>query len=348
MDILAQLSFGAPWMLASLALLPAIWFLLRVTPPMPRRVIFPPLRLLLGLDAKEETPARTPLWLLLLRMLAAALVIVALAQPLLGRLAQIGGKGPVVLFVDNGWTAAEHWKTREAFIGDALRSAARDGRGVVLLATATRPDASLLDAGQAERRAGQLVPEPWTGDRLRAARALSGAHFTAKPEILWLSDDIDDGHARETADLLAKSGALKVFADEASPLALLSPGNTAKGFTATIIRAGHDGTRTGMLEAEGARGEILADVPFRIEDGHDSTRVSLVLPLEIRNQTARLAIAGADSAGAVQLLDSGGARWGSFPPATRRTTSPCSPISIISNALCRPMPICTRVRSRAC
>ena len=34
-----------PWILAALIALPAIWWLLRVTPPAPRRVVFPPLRL---------------------------------------------------------------------------------------------------------------------------------------------------------------------------------------------------------------------------------------------------------------------------------------------------------------
>jgi len=60
---LSTLSFGAPWVLLALIALPAIWLLLRVTPPAPKRVVFPPLRLLLGLKDSEETPARTPLWL---------------------------------------------------------------------------------------------------------------------------------------------------------------------------------------------------------------------------------------------------------------------------------------------
>src|SRR4029077_7283042 len=128
MDALGPLSFGAPWILAALALLPAIWFLLRVTPPLPKRVIFPPLRLLLGLEGKEETPARTPLWLLLMRLIAAGAVIVALAEPLLGRLAPIGGAGPIVLFIDNGWTAALGWDKRQAFVTDVLRGAAHDNR----------------------------------------------------------------------------------------------------------------------------------------------------------------------------------------------------------------------------
>lgn len=93
MSILSGLSFGAPWILAGLAILPAIYWLLRVTPPAPRRVVFPPLRLLLGLEAPQETPARTPLWLLALRLLAVALVIAALAAPSIGQSTKIGGTG---------------------------------------------------------------------------------------------------------------------------------------------------------------------------------------------------------------------------------------------------------------
>ncbi|MHA1109010.1 MAG: BatA domain-containing protein, partial [Alphaproteobacteria bacterium] len=61
-------------MLVALAALPILWWLLRITPPSPRVQAFPPLRLLLALRRQEETPARTPPWLILLRMLIAALI----------------------------------------------------------------------------------------------------------------------------------------------------------------------------------------------------------------------------------------------------------------------------------
>ena len=65
--------FAAPWALAALLALPLLWWLLRVTPPAPRTVSFPALRLLLGLRATEETPSHTPWWLLALRLLLATL-----------------------------------------------------------------------------------------------------------------------------------------------------------------------------------------------------------------------------------------------------------------------------------
>src|SRR5215470_4529518 len=108
MFALGPLAFATPWLLLGLAALPILWWLLRVTPPAPRRIRFPALRLLLGLVPREETPAKTPLWLILLRMVLAALIILALAHPLLNPNARLAGNGPLVLAVDDGWTAARH------------------------------------------------------------------------------------------------------------------------------------------------------------------------------------------------------------------------------------------------
>ena len=99
---LGPIAFAAPWLLVALAALPVLWWLLRVTPPSPRRVAFPPIRLLRDLPVSEETPARTPWWLLLLRVLAAALVILGLARPGLGPAAGAGGGGCAARYRSDG------------------------------------------------------------------------------------------------------------------------------------------------------------------------------------------------------------------------------------------------------
>src|SRR5207302_3875177 len=98
---LGSLAFVSPWLLVALAALPIIWWLLRITPPAPRRIPFPAIRLLLGLVPREETPARTPLWLILLRIVLAALVIVAVAHPLLNPHPRLAASGPVLVVVDD-------------------------------------------------------------------------------------------------------------------------------------------------------------------------------------------------------------------------------------------------------
>src|ERR687884_138094 len=114
---LGPLAFAAPWLLLGVAVLPILWWLLRVTPPAPRRIRFPAVRLLLGLVPREETPAKTPLWLILLRMALTALVILGLAHPLLNPSTRLAGSGPLVLVVDDGWAAARDWPARQRMLG---------------------------------------------------------------------------------------------------------------------------------------------------------------------------------------------------------------------------------------
>ena len=83
MMTLGPIGFLEPWALAGLAALPVIWWLLRFTPPRPQLVVFPPTRLLKDLEDTRETPQHSPWWLTALRILLAALIVFALARPVL-------------------------------------------------------------------------------------------------------------------------------------------------------------------------------------------------------------------------------------------------------------------------
>src|ERR1700730_13426078 len=109
------LAFTFPLVLAPLAGLPLLYFLLRITPPRPALVPFPPLRLILGLRPRNETASRTPWWLMLLRLAIAASVIFATAGPVLNPLpAATAREGPLLIVLDDGWPAAPGWERRIA------------------------------------------------------------------------------------------------------------------------------------------------------------------------------------------------------------------------------------------
>src|SRR5688572_30732313 len=122
---IGALAFLNPWLLAGLAALPLIYWLLRTVPPRPRQVWFPATRILVGLENTEKTPAKTPWWLLLIRLAAAALVIIALAEPVLNpvRTNALTGTGPVVVVIDNGWAAATGWPSRTAVAEEMIADA---------------------------------------------------------------------------------------------------------------------------------------------------------------------------------------------------------------------------------
>ncbi len=300
------LTFGTPLILTALLALPVLWWLLRVTPPQPRRTIFPPLRLLRGLEDEEQTPAATPWWLLLLRLAAAALVFLALADPLLGRPPQLTAPGPLVIVVDNGWTAARDWNARQALLNDLLHGA--QGRPVAIIPTAGPAPAGLLNEGEATRIARELKPVSWRGDRAAAAAALGRFTFAAAPALYWLSDGIEDAGAKTLRAAFARYGGVSIHAPSRLPLALLPVTRDASGFALTAHRAAGGAAREIEAAAIGARGETLAATKIRFKSNDTIAKGHIALPMEVRNATTRLAITGEDSAGAVQLLDRGAAQ----------------------------------------
>jgi hypothetical protein len=300
-----QLSFGTPWILAALLGLPVLWWLLKVTPPLPRRTVFPPLQLLRGLEDEEQTPAATPWWLLLLRLLAAALLIAALADPLLGNNPKLAANGPLVLVIDNGWTAARDWDERIELVTDLLRSAG--SRPVAIIPTAGGAPSGLLNQGEAARIARELKPMPWSGDRAAAATALGRFKFAAPPALYWLSDGIE-ANSKPLRDAFNRFGGMTVFAPPIHPLALTPVTRDASGFALTAVRAQSGAAQDVETAAIGARGETLAVTKIHFRRGETRASGHIALPMEVRNATTRLAISGEDSAGAVQLLDRGAAQ----------------------------------------
>ncbi|MGQ0742051.1 MAG: DUF4159 domain-containing protein, partial [Alphaproteobacteria bacterium] len=91
--------------------------------------------------------------------------------------------------------------------------------------------------------------------------------------------------------------------EQKTPLALRPPETTANGFRVVIVRAEPGPARAGRLIAMDEHGSTLTGAPFRFAAGQKLARGDLPLPLELRNETARIAIAGHEAAGAVQLLD---------------------------------------------
>ena len=145
---LETFAFASPWILTALLVLPVLWWLLRITPPAPQQIRFPAVRLLFDLLSKEETPDASPLWLIILRLLAATLLIVALAHPLFNPSAPLSGNGPLVVVIDNGWASAGDWPARQEAMNRAIDQADREGRTVVLSPTA--PDAMIWASSSAE------------------------------------------------------------------------------------------------------------------------------------------------------------------------------------------------------
>ena len=307
------MTFVAPFLLVALAALPLLWWLLRATPPSPRLQDFPAVRLLSGLKQNEETPARTPLWLLLLRMAAAGLIVLGVAGPVLERGAgrAVAGSRPLLLVVDDGWASAHDWQRRLLACDGLLADAARAGRQAALLTTAPEDDGSppavtaVQPAAALRARVAALQAHPWAVERAASARALATV-AAGSADVAYVADGVAAEGDAAFGAALRRVGRVDELRDLVAPArVLLAPAVTSDGLRVRLASAG--ALRASTVLAIDGRGGALARLRLpAASPGSDGVAVSagtIELPLEMRNQLSRLVVEGAPTAATTRLLD---------------------------------------------
>ena len=155
---------------------------------------------MLEIAPKEETPARAPWWLTVIRLALAALVIIAAAGPLWNPpLAAMKTRAPIAILIDDGWAAAASWDARLRTAEDIISRAENDHRAVALIPLSEGPrDISFATAGSARVRLQQIKPVPNTVDRAETLPAIRRFLADAREvEVVWLSDATDVGRGAE-------------------------------------------------------------------------------------------------------------------------------------------------------
>lgn len=306
---LGSLAFASPWMLAALAGLPVLWLLLRVTPPAPRTLRFPAIRLLYRLRSTEETPDTAPWWLLLLRLVFAALVIFALAHPILNASEDLPGGGAIVIVVDNDWASARDWSSRVKVMDGLVDRAERDGRAIFLLPTTpTAEDDRGWDKPltSTEARALIKVMAPLPGPaRLDALiQGLGEATPPSPADVIWLTNGVLDPGEEEVTELLRRLGTLTIVAaDAGGPKILLPPVSSGRAVSVEVARLSQEVAEPIAVRAMAADGRVLAHVEGGFEAREGRANIEISLPVELRNDIARLEIEGESTAAAVVILD---------------------------------------------
>ena len=299
-----SLTFLTPWLLSALLGLPVLWLLLRAVPPAPVRRFFPGVILLLGLRDKTQISDRTPWWLLLIRMLAIALIILGLAGPVLNPQSPNIKRSNLLILMDGGWAAARDWQAHQTLLERVLNQAARAGRPVAI-ARLTTPSTPIFQSAQSwQKRLPSLAPTPWepnASNMRTAVQRLDDQPF----DSLWLSDGLAQSGRAALLSTLQNRGDVEVI-ETGQPLFALEPPQLSDGIiTLYAIRLPNRMDQSVTIRAHGTdpngRTQIISTVTAEFTEGATRIPVQISLPAELRERVSLFDISGQPSAAAVTL-----------------------------------------------
>jgi len=310
------LSFAAPMALIGLLALPALWLLLRATPPAPKRALFPPLRLLLNAPDDAETPHHAPWWLIIFRLLIAALIILGLSRPVWTPPSVETETRPALIVMDNGWASAASWSAMEREANRLLDQAERDDRLAAILFTASSGEHTsalrMASPDEARRALTSSAPQAWPVDRSQAAdrilQARNDEALASSMAVTWFSNGINSEGVNQLSASLSAFGEVEIIEPDAgrAVIAIAPPEATPDGLRLELLRPEASLPRQTSVTALGNDGRAIARSDAVFDANQGVVSVEMALPLDLRNRIASLRIEGSTSAGSVHLM---GDQW---------------------------------------
>lgn len=299
MEFLTQLSFLNPVILAGLAALPLLWFLLRAVPPSPKKVKLPSAFFLKDLIPDQKTVQKTPWWLLLLRSLIIACLIFGLSGPLLNQSKDLNIRDDIHLVIDNGWTSAQIWDQQIEKAQDLINRAGRAGQRIYVSTTAPEPGLEIpkhdgpFSTAQALAYLKGLKPQPWPDDYESLSNMLEEKDKESVYSF-WLSDGLDQKGRGDLVRTLQSKGGLSIFIPEEKQMPLLlKKEDTLSNALEFSVQTANQKTRPVRLQAIHRQGYVMEEQSLILNTAENKeNRVVFDLETEERNNIAHILIAG--------------------------------------------------------
>ncbi len=340
--MIGAFAFANPAILLALVALPAIWFLLRLTPPRPKREVFPPFAILAKVLQREETPATSPWWLTALRIGLATIIILAMAGPIYNpRENLLEGDGAVALMIDNDWASVGDWKRRVETAANLIAEAETAQRPVAIAFTADpQNDAVPGSAAKALERLNAAAPRPLPANRQVALKSLATAFADSAPgTFAFVTSGIagEDDEVTSTAIDALRPAQILLFSDVNKPvMAITGADNGATAINISANRLSSAQAANISVDALDIQGRAIASGDVKFADGQTGATGNVEAPFELRNDFAQLALNTERNAGSTWLLDDGfkRRRVGLLSGESRDQSQPLlSPLYYIRRAL---------------
>ena len=302
-----SLYFMAPMALSGFLLLPIVYYLLKILPPKPKRIVFPPLHLLQSIALIEPKPFRSPWWILLLRLLIATLIITAMAGPQWRPVSAASvNKNETLVIVDDGWAASNDWDIRIKKVETIIHELRNNNTPVALLISNEPKNISLIEHNEALEIIRSLKPKSYIPNYTELTAPIQKfIQEHRNINIIWISEKY--GHAdiadfvNFLSDLNKQFQNISIFISSNPIITLSNPASSQQSIN-FMLKAYNLTKSSYSLIANDQLDQTIYKKDMMIGSENDQS-IDIALPLELRNQISVIKLANDHSASSVILLD---------------------------------------------
>jgi len=308
MEGLSQFSFATPWAFSALLFLPLLWYLFKTTPPKPKIIPFPAVRLLQELTSQRLLAATTPWWVLLLRGMLLLCLIFALAGPVLNATqSHHTNQVPHIILIDNDWSVMDRWDPRHKELLQLVAGAKHTEQPVYIMGTSQPVPFEQKSDDRLIYEAERLSAQPWPTAHETVLHYVKELHSTlqARPKISWISNGLTNPKENIFLQDLMQIGDVHYIAETALPAlpVLHHVARKGKGFNIGITEITPSSNRVLELQFLDGDAQVLLQKNYALNTGESVHEQFIDIPQELKSRTERLRIAGFTNPGAQYLLD---------------------------------------------
>jgi len=308
MEGLSQFSFVSPWAFSTLLFLPLLWYVLKTTPPKPKVIPFPAVRLLQELTSQRLLAARTPWWVLLLRGLLLLCLIIALAGPVLNATqSNQTNQVPHIILIDNDWSVMDRWDQRHQELLRLVASAKDTEQSVYIMGTSQPVPFEQKPHSRLVYEAEHLSAHPWPTAHEAVLHSIKELQSTlsTRPKISWISNGLSDPQENLFLQDLLQIGDVEYITESTlPPLPVLhNVTRKGKGFHIGLTELTFPSNKALELQFLDGEAQVLLQKKYELNAGEKVHEQFIDIPQELKSRTERIRIAGFTNPGAQYLLD---------------------------------------------
>ncbi len=307
------IGFSNIYALFGLLLTPIIWVIVKSFPPTPKNFNFSSFFLLEKIDHDTPKNEKTPLWLVIFRILFFILIVLFFSKPFLKNNSYVADEKyeKYLIVADIGWSMAKDWNKFKELVQEISQEAEKNKKEIFFFHSKlnTYKDLKIFKTSYAlSNYLESLYPLPLQFKEGSLNKVIQNESIFKNSKVFIISSKFDFHNFNDyykRFSLIKNNSSKYYFIDPLDTILIINSVKTTQDkIICEVLRLGKNNFKQNFsLNIETINNEVIYKNEHSINENENNKIINLSFPTEIFNQIKSIKIIGQDHAGAKYYFD---------------------------------------------